>query len=516
MPSLNEILKDIWPKVRRKHLFPELPVPELAQNTAQVAIDMKCKKICISEEFVADLSRKLEPTEIIEGLLDHAVSHYLYCPWDFETHLKLYAEVKKVLNNKMIAQRVTDAFVDVVANTRCVRQTESPLPKLYQNLEGDEVERIVRALCQRIWGENLNATSYEDVSQKLAFIPYLNRSRWLISIRRFARLMQPYLAIDKQETALPRKSPLGCHDLKLYTREEIEYGLKKLANGKGAPSEFAEIIRDHEEEISEVLGHDKTGIGLGPGRASFADVLYYMKLAENYWLPLKKMPLESSGATYPHHHTPWEVGRPCRDIDPWTSFGKIMPGITQTWTREEGEIFGKEEKTPDCIVVIDSSSSMINPKQALSYAVLGAGCACDAYLRNNAAVAVYNFSDASAGGRKILPYSRQRHLLYESLCLYLGGGTRLEVEDIENLQRDCLPDIFLITDMQINNLNILIQYFNNCRNRITAVHIGENEHVHAFRDTLELRKDIGIYAVKKKEDIPRIIIGKVREFLYTV
>ena len=35
----------------------------------------------------------------MEGLLDHAVSHHLSCPWDFPTHMKLYAEAKKTLKD---------------------------------------------------------------------------------------------------------------------------------------------------------------------------------------------------------------------------------------------------------------------------------------------------------------------------------------------------------------------------------------------------------------------------------
>ncbi|MBW1837702.1 MAG: hypothetical protein JRI99_12325, partial [Deltaproteobacteria bacterium] len=96
-----------------------------------------------------------------------------------------------------------------------------------------------------------------------------------------------------------------------------------------------------------------------------------MKLAENYLLPIRKVPMQKSGFMYPCSHVPWEVSRPYQDIDPWTSFGKIMPGITQTWKRVEGEVFGQEEGIPDCIVIIDSSGSMQNPKHSLSYAVLG-------------------------------------------------------------------------------------------------------------------------------------------------
>ena len=163
--------------------------------------------------------------------------------------------------------------------------------------------------------------------------------------------------------------------------------------------------------------------------------------------------------------------------------------------------------------MIDSSGSMKNPGHALSYAVLGAACACDTYLRNDARVAVYNFGDAAAGGRQILSYTRCREEIYQSLCRYFGGGTHFALEDIESLQNQGAPDIFLISDMQITNLEILIQYLNTCRNRVTAVHIGDNECAGKFRNSLDLRENIAINAVKKIEDIPRIVLGKIGQYL---
>ena len=94
----------------------------------------------------------------------------------------------------------------------------------------------------------------------------------------------------------------------------------------------------------------------------------------------------------------------------------------------------------------------------------------------------------------------------------LGGGTNLPVQEIATLQTDDLPDIFLITDMQITNLETLIQYFNQIPNRVTAVHLGDNRQVQIFRQSLALRKNVGVYAVERKEDIPRIVLGKIGEY----
>jgi uncharacterized protein with von Willebrand factor type A (vWA) domain len=165
------------------------------------------------------------------------------------------------------------------------------------------------------------------------------------------------------------------------------------------------------------------------------------------------------------------------------------------------------------MILIDSSSSMTNPKHGLSYAVLGAGCAADAYIRNGAAVAVCNFSDGYAEDCRLLPYTRRREAIYEALCHYFGGGTKLRVEDIERLQKEPLPDIFLITDMQITNLKKVMAYLTHCQNRITAVHLTHNEHVRAFRRSMAPQKNSTIYAVERKEDIPRIVLGRIRQYL---
>ena len=515
MPNLDETLKEIWPKVREKHLFPELPSPRCAEGDQHVGLDIKAKKISISKSFVTEMSAFLEPRDVLEGLLDHAISHYLYCPWDFSTHLSLYREAKSVLEDRHFSEKITDYFIDVVANTSCVSHKETPLPKIYRHLHGEHLDEAILALYQRIWGVDLGVEGYEEISRKLSRIPYLDRRRWKESIRRFAKLMRSFLEEEGQSKSPNTQNRMDNHKLQQYSLQEIAQGIRELTL-KYAPDEFVEIMDDFEDELLEVLQATERNMGIGAGRSLDADILYYMELAENYLLPIRKTPMKKSGSLYPHRHVPWQVGEPFRDIDPWTSFGKIMPGITQTWKRIEGEIFGQEEGTPDCVVLIDSSASMTNPKTKLSYAVLGAACASDAYLRNDAKVAVYNFSDASAGGRQILDYSRDRKEIYRHLCHYFGGGTQLLVEDIQSLQTGKAPDIFLITDMQITNLEILIQYLNECKNRVTAVHIGDNPHAETFRRSMALRRNVGIYTVQNKEDIPAIVLGRIREYLSNV
>jgi hypothetical protein len=517
MQKLDGVLKDIWPTVRERHFYPELPAPAMSEGNDRVALEMKGKKISLSSAFVSEMAHRLNPRLIIEGLLDHAISHYIYCPWDFSTHLMLYMEAKSVIQDKRLARKAADAFMDVVADTHCVARRQTHLPDIYRNLHKSRLDEAVCALYQKIWGLDLGVAKYEDIATKLSHIPYLNRKLWPDSIRRFASVIQELLGEEEEsDEGSEKTSGMGNHDLDQYSPREIEQGLKRLASSAATPAEFKEIFLDIQEDISNALGEKGHRIGQGKGERLDADMLFYMKLAQNYALPVRKRLMEKSGSLYPHHHVPWEAGKPFDDIDPWKSFGKVMPGLTKSWQRIEGEMYGRDYGTPDCIVIIDSSASMIEPRKHISHAILGAACAAEAYLRNGARVAVYNFSDASAGDEYLLSYTRNRRKIYGAICRYYGGGSQLSVKTIQTFQAAPPPDIFLITDMQIINLENLVRYVNECRNRITAVLIGKNKHVNAFQQRMALNQNVQIFGVESLQDIPGIVLGKIQDYLSRV
>jgi hypothetical protein len=295
--------------------------------------------------------------------------------------------------------------------------------------------------------------------------------------------------------------------------EEIDRGLREFAASVADLQEFNETVEDLREEL-ETRGYGTGGMGRGKANPIDAHLLYYMKLAENYTLPVRKLPIEKRGYLHPHAHVPWEIGKPFADIDVWTSFGKIIPGITQIWTKREGETHGEFEGTPDCLIVIDSSGSMINPRERLSYAVLGAACACNAYLKLASRAAVYNFSDALRGNKIVLDFTYEKEQVYQAVCRYFGGGTALDLADIMHLlSRADKADIFIITDMQITNLEKLIDFFNTIENRVTAVHLGHNVHSARFKDGTSKKRNISLFNVKNKEDIPKIVLGQLKEYL---
>ena len=527
-------MDSIWPRVKRKHLFPEIPAPKMAEAVEGaeieagpkegVALEMKGKQMTIHPAFLTQLKGKMSDEDAMEALLDHGVTHYTFCPWDFYTYLMLYAESKRIMTDKDLAKQVANHFIDVVSDTHCVKKKKTEIPQLYRHLTKGVIEETMVSLYQEIWGMDLGCPSSgkgkkerEAVIRRLTRIPYLDRTRWPESIQRFARSIKPLLLEQQEEekggTGKGENNPLGEHDLNHYSHEEIEQGLRDYARKSMALPEFREVVEDLADELKEAGYSMEGGMGRGRGSPLDADILFYMKLAESYSLPVRKTIVEKRGSLHPHSHSPWEVGSPYHDVDVWTSFGKIMPGITQIWKKREGKGRGKVEGVPDCLIAVDSSGSMINPRKTLSYAVLGAACAADAYLRNDSRVAVYNFSDAPMGGKEVLDYTKKREMIYRSLCKYFGGGTALDLEDLIPLvQSRKNLDLFVITDMKITNLETLIGYFAQINNRITAVHIGENPYTSRFEKAAENKKNISLFAVKRKEDIPNIVLGKIKEY----
>jgi hypothetical protein len=507
--EFRQLLDKIWLKVRRKHFFPELPKPEISKAIGDAALEIKSKKIILNQHFVEENSAYMPVEQVIEALLDHSVAHYTVCPWDLYTYLTLYKSSKDVLNDKVMALIATSYFMDVVVDTHCFKEKDTPLPDLYRYMKRRELmDEVNHALYQKIWGIDLNIRGYDDITTKLSQIPYLDKKRWPQSIHRFSKIIRGLLRTGGKIILVP----MGRFGFGNYSRAEIDRGLNEFVWISRDPQEFQEVLEDFPEELVETIEFEG-GMGLSLGqRSEDANAFFYMRLAENYSLPLNKRPSQKSGALYPYSHSPWEMSNPYLDIDPWTSFGKIMPGITQTWEKREGDIFGTEEGTPNCIIVIDSSGSMVNPREHLSQAVLGAACASDAYLRNDAMVAVYNFSDANANQREVLPYTGQRTRIYQTLCRYFGGGTRLDIDDIELLQNPSIPDIFIITDMKIMNLKTLIDYLNTLENRVTAVHIGKSDYAERFKQSTKARKNISIFFVQRNEDIPKIVLGQIGEY----
>ncbi|MGQ4810498.1 hypothetical protein NKDENANG_03969 [Candidatus Entotheonellaceae bacterium PAL068K] len=511
----QHIVADLWPQVQRKHLWPELPMPRVGKLDTLLAMHMRSKQMTLNAATCDALAEHLPAATVVEALLDHGTSHYTRCPWDLSTHLQLYATAKAELQRKSLAKLATDTFIDVVANTSCVKELQTPLPDLYRHLGGGALDGALAALYTHIWGVDLEGSADPALIRRLARIPYLDRRQWTQSLQRFARLLRPLFEAEGQQ-GQAQMPALGHHSLEQYAPDELLQGLRTFAERVQDIQEFRDTIQDFSDELVLLgYGAEEVGAGLGQRPSIDADALYYMQLAQGYRLPLRRVPMARSSAMDPYSHALWEASKPLQDIDIWTSFGKLLPGLSQVWVRRQGLFFEPCDSIPDCLIVLDSSGSMANPRERLSHAVLGAGCATEAYLRREARVAVYNFSDAHADGKTVQPFTTDRYAIYRGLCVYHGGGTSVRLRDLDDLRQaaaHATPDLLLITDMYITNLEEVIDYLVEMEGRITVIHIGEKDATERWRRVMGNPPRLHIFSVLESHDIPHIVLGQVRQY----
>ncbi len=316
-----------------------------------------------------------------------------------------------------------------------------------------------------------------------------------------------------------------------FSDDEIEEGLREFAEEENQ-NDFADAMHDLDLDERLYGEKDKKSTGYIPIKRGkeglLAQIQFYSALAKKYDLPIKTQEIHKDGSLYPHSHTKYQLGDDLQRVDPFNSMGKVIPGLSNRWQMKESETVGQKEGVPDAIICIDSSGSMINPSGdsintgRISPAVLGAFCAADAYLANDAKVAVVNFS-ASTNRTDFIDDTKT---LYKLICSYQGEGTQLRTEAIDELVEMATDkvDIILITDMAIFNIGEVLQNLSEHTktNRLTVVSLhspgavsqygnyeGESlRNVKMLQNQLGDSDNVGFYHVKSTDDIAKIILGE--------
>ena len=85
----QSIIEEIWAKLKKKHLYPEIPMPKVrgtsdpdqveAEENDGVGLEMKQKQMTINSVFVSQMKDKMPEKRVIEALLDHGITHYTFC-----------------------------------------------------------------------------------------------------------------------------------------------------------------------------------------------------------------------------------------------------------------------------------------------------------------------------------------------------------------------------------------------------------------------------------------------------
>jgi hypothetical protein len=501
--NVSEI-KRIFQEARKDLHYPPITKFEFA-NISNAEIDFSARKykILLGKNLVRKLSKRA-----LLGAFHHELNHWARHPYDAKTIILEYHWLSESKNKKMIRNLYDDAVVnlDLVINKGL-----DDVAKVYRELPAvSKADNLLRAFFKEATGIDFGETKLnETLKQKLrelCEIDFLDTSKVRIktNIRRFAKIID-----DLVDFAIPF-SIFGIED---FAPEEIRKAMRDIAR-EVDPEEYREIAEEVLKELNIEERERKKGTGISRGEKLVKelekpDISWYKTRAQRYAIYIKA--LSKKGSLYPDEIKSFELDDSVDIYSPIDSYGKVLPGLAKKYELEEFEGHGGVS-IPDAIVIIDSSGSMRNPDKEISHAVLGAFAIARNYLEHGSKVGVINFSNKNIE----LEPTRNRDRVYEILKIYQGGGTTLHLDDFEQYMRRIdgnEKDCILITDVGLDNISEVIDYFSKLKNRLTIIWIKSDvKDYEIFQKSYKLLKEglpfVTFVEVEDERDIPRIAVGK--------
>jgi hypothetical protein len=525
--SLEDVLKEEWKNARSTFHYPELPHARLSKDIPNGQINMENLQVEVNPEFVEGLEDKgIALDDAMNEILTHELTHYMKFPGSFLTTLKMHKIAKEYVDEKQAAILRT-LFCEAQVNLYQLNELEcthtAQLRSIFAQDEEDPLDPLTHTmygLYQQASGQDMSielGDSEQDLVDKLTPLKFTDKKRETYTFRKFINIMKPYLDELEQEGQL---EDCGCPQTGIFSDNEVADGLGEFADICNSPEEFEEIAKEvlgeiyDEEEAKSAMGEEGEDegeyISSGAGterRRGLISRNIYTALAERYTPPIKAKPLHKDGSLFPHTRDEFSIGDTMSALDPFSSPG-ILPGITKKVVYKEAETFTSADSIPDSIILIDNSGSMPNPNEVVSVPVLAGTAIANAYLKNGAKVAVYNF-----GGHDYLSgFATDKERIHRDLRRYTGAGTIIKERFVEELLGQCdEADVSIISDMEIQNTSEFVRMISDMPSvhRVHLIHNKDNEEARDLRREFADKENIGMIPLYSKRDIEKITMGEL-------
>ncbi len=501
--GLEALLYESWKKVNAEFGFVPFR-PELSDGMMSY-IDMSTKRVYIGSELLKKTSKGGTPDErVVYAACMHETGHYMYHPYDLTTiltelnALKFYDDGRLGGPKASIMRLIYD---DIVNETSIIiNHKDHNLDRMYRAMGSldssssakkskEDAVSLMQAYYSEISGLDFGvkrkdlSVDMQDRLDKLKKIDFLNRARNTYNIREFARIIAD----------ISLNTDCRGKQINSFSEQEVQKAMQDLAQ-QCSPEEYQKIRKFMEDAGCK----DKLTDGEN------ADLVeYYKGLASKYAIRILGKPMSSAESDCPSELKEWEISSPVSRINPYRSFGKIIPGITKQWVKGTYDTYNSIISIPNSIIVIDSSGSMQNPRSMKSNAVVGAFSIARAYILNGAKVDVINFSD-NAG---VTPYKSELDA-YRSLIVYNAGGTKPPIKALEELLSNQSKDITIITDgfggASFQDIDAFMRKLDSIaeHRRVSFVYIADGPSA-----TFVGHDKIKFHHVSKIEDIAGIVLG---------
>jgi hypothetical protein len=517
--GLEQELQRVFSRVKSK--FGHMPLKSVcfSGDIPTAAIDMDSFKIKVNPEFVHKTG--LPTAEALEGILDHEVGHYIFHPYSLKRVILEHAAVKNVENGSGLR----NFYDDVNDNLRVIvsKGQQTNIPDVYRSLPAQSrVEKVLLSIYQGLTGrdfgmheeldeesaealEGLKAINFLNYSPQTGSVEFVKEDgrRNLLDLKRFCRILGPLYEKDVQDGNTPDNKLGNSPSVGDYSGKQIRKALKELIErGELTPEQAKDLIKEFKDKMDEG--------GFPGGKYSdapelFADRFVYESLALKYSIVLKQHPIISSDGTYPTRHEKFEVGDDMSSLDLFNSYGRVLPGLSNKWVKEEIEYHGEKEATPDLMILLDDSGSMPHPLEKISNAVLSSFVIAREYLKNGAEVGIARFSDRTTAQE----FTDDKYKVLDELLRFKkGDNTVIDLKKVKELaESNNVHDYVLITDGKIENRNAVMQFLNQEAEegaRVYFVQIGQSGEAY-------YEGRVKVIPVGQSDDIGKIILDDIHK-----
>lgn len=405
-------------------------------------------------------------SEYAEEILAHEIGHHVLAPANLTDHARSMARIRRALPTlEAHAPMIANLFTDLLINDRLQRSAELRLAEVFKKLAREKQEasgmvwRIYLRTYELLWSlergslvEGKQSDEAEgDAWLAMRIVRHYSRN-WIEGAAKFAMLMLPYLAKD----ALGESAVRAWHDTRAAGAGGEPSGLAEGEDGQPMvhPSRDPEItghqISDSESESKKDLELATQSAAGGQTRQPFEygeilraagvtlsdhdiAVSYYREKAAPHLIrfPARRKP--ASLDPLPEGIEPWQMGESFDSID-WLQTimqsPRIIPGMTtvqRVWGLSQGAEPASVPLNLD--VFIDSSGSMPNPQQFLSFPTLAGAILCLSALRAGASVKVTVWSGKNQA-TSTPGFVRDTREVMRALISYYGGGTQFPLPEL--------------------------------------------------------------------------------------
>ena len=456
----------------------------------------------------------------VKVLTRHEIEHYMCCPFDVITHLRMLKCIRNIyymeyshlgINIEYACGSIANQAADIIVDTKnfYLHPQETLQSEINWIKKGANIaicprhNKLMFLTKEAIWGCSLDIK--ENDAELLKIVAQMakkfkengidDKSSFLSKTEEYTRAFFNLYIRDKKEgndnqggqqgqsssSNQQQGGQQGQLDQSNQQQGQFSIGPKdKSENGSAFvfadPDKIKEAIEAlaHETELNEFV--DLLGIaGLGGLSCKDREKLWFIAQSSDI-IPIEEETNTGNPINYSYPNT-WRIGDPIESLDLVLSYITspiLIPGITtKKWERITTESHGSEKKQRDLLLVVDTSGSMKSvPREAdnMHQAVLASFGILNYFESKKCKVALIEFSDSV---RVDITWTVQYDEIREKLLTNGSGGTQFPIHRIQSTLEKSKNELVtvVITVGELGNLQESVTFFREYLNEGNKLYI---------------------------------------------